>query len=188
MSNRAVPLTGLPEYWMTGQEERVEELNERIFDRFHPDRPLEPNFSPRGVPTKYALFPIVERRTPAQVPIESRPNYQIGTNFNPGTSAPVSGYVANIDQETILRNEAFALQRGAGQNVYVPSSQSDLYKVSVVSRPSVQPYPRLWEQYKFDPKININVANYPEIGADRFFNHTRFQLRGVDGCNGQNPN
>jgi hypothetical protein len=178
-------LTGLPQYLYLGQNERVEELNERILDRFHPDslpnqvNSLEPNFSPRSVPTKYSLFPIIERRKQSIVPIQTLPNYSVETQFNPGYRGPVSGYMSNVDKETILRNQNFALQADIAQSTFIPSSQSDLYKTTIVSRPSTQPYPRLFENYKFDQKPHPIVSAYPEIGANLFFNGTRNQLRGI---------
>jgi hypothetical protein len=210
----AQQLIGLPQYLYQGQNARVEELNERILDRIHPnliphqtnslETPqspcLEPNFSPRGVPTKYSRFPIIERRTTPIVKIQPLPNYQVETQFNPGYRGPVSGFC--VDKETILRNIPFALQADIAQSTFIPSTQSDLYKNYIVSRPKAQsadgkaqsadgraqsdlgeqPYPRLFEEYKFDQRIHPNVANYPEIGGDLFFNATRSQLRGVGGC------
>ena len=96
---------------------------------------------------------------------------------NPGNaSGPVSGYSSNVGVETMLRNQHFALQRGADQGVYVPSSNSTLYKTTVVSRPSEQPYPMLFKQEIFSQAPHPNVQN-TTIGTDRFFNHTRTQLR-----------
>ena len=190
-------LSKVPQYLYYGQNARVEELNERILDRFHPDNlagqtnSLESNFSPRAVPTKYSRFPIVESRSklsngnPLAPPVEkihTLPNYQVETQFNPGYRGPVSGYQVNIDKETILYNIPFALQADIAHSTFIPSSQSDLYKNYIVSRPSNQPYPKLFEEYKFDQRIHPNVANYPEIGANLFFNGTRNQLRGINGC------
>lgn len=185
MIEKETPIYGVPTYLYYGQNERVEELNTRILDRFHPDpirgqtNSLEVNYSPRSVPTKYARFPIIERRTKANVGIGQLPNYQIETQFNPGYRGAVSGYQSNVDKETILRNQVFALQRDIGQSTFIPSSNSDLYKTYIVSRPSQQPYPRLFEDYKFSQINEHNVANCPEIGGDRFFNATRNQLRGI---------
>ena len=47
-----------------GQNERVDELNDRMAQRHFPDMSLEPNYDCRPVPTKYSHFPIVNRRTP----------------------------------------------------------------------------------------------------------------------------
>jgi hypothetical protein len=158
------------------QNERVEELNARIYDRCYSDLPLEPNYTPRPVPTKYALFPIIDRKKPVEEERLSYPTFDPYTNFNPGTqNAPPSGYFSHVDTETILRNQSFALQN-ASQNVYIPSSQSELYNVTVVSRPEVQPYALLFQRPTFDTTVHPNMAS-SNIGKETFYNHTRTQLR-----------
>ena len=162
-----------------GQFERVDELNDRILGRFYPDMPLQPNLDVRPVPTKYSHFPIIDRIPMAKVPIVEAPYYSIGTNFTPSnTRGPVDGYFSNVNVESSLRNQFFALQRGAPQNEYIPSSQSDLYRVQMAdpSRSESQPYPRLFDQYRPAPTVKPSNLD-AEIGADRFFNHTRVQLR-----------
>jgi hypothetical protein len=170
------------------QNERVEELNDRIYDRFHPDllqgqsNSLEVNYTPIGVSTKYALFPIVDRRRPEST-IEHKksnlPAYSVSTQFNPGYRGPVSGFQSNVDKETILRNQTFALQKDFAQTTFVPSSKSDLYNTYIVSRPCEQPYPKLFDRSTFDQTVHPNVSQYPEVGNNRFHNATRTQLRGV---------
>ena len=168
---------GVPEGILYGQHDRTDELNNRMNERYFSDKPLEANFDPRPVPTKYAHFPIINRRTPAKEPIMHEPTYAVTDNFNPGNRrAPINGFISNIDVETKLRNQAFALQRGADQNVYIPSSKSDLYVTSIVSRPGVQPHPDLFSRPQFVGRNVTNVEN-TNIGKDTFLNHTRTQLR-----------
>lgn len=171
---------GLPAGVLYGQHDRTDELNERMSARNMSDAPLEPNYDPRPASTKYALFPMADRR-----PIYAESNTPMDTynpafNFNPGTSrAPSSGYRSNIDTETVLRNQTFALQHGAAQSVYVPSSRSDLYNNTVEQKPGApQPHPDLFAQPQFSHALHPNVASR-EIGRDQFFNHTRTQLRGL---------
>lgn len=160
-----------------GQHDRVDELNQRLTSRHYPDIALEPNYDPRPVPTKYAHFPIVNRRTPRQEAQLKYVEYDGELIFNPGSAkAPISGYVNKVDLETVLRNQHFANQHGADQGIYIPSSQSDLYKVSVISGPSVQPYPLLFERQMFSNTTHSNLEN-TTIGRDAFYNHTRTQLR-----------
>ena len=93
------------------QDERVEDLNNRIQGRQFPDYPLEPNYQFRPVATKYSVFPIIERRTPAQETRLNYPEYNQYGNFNPGSAtAPINGFLKNVDTETILRNQTFSLQ------------------------------------------------------------------------------
>lgn len=172
-------IIGLPQYLYYGQFERVDELNDRIASRQFPDSPLQPNFDPRPVPTKYSLFPVINRRTPMKEPVIPYLDYNLNINFNPGSQrAPPSGYMNNIDIENKLRNQYFAIQHGAEQSVYVPSSKSDLYNTRVPqgSQQDPQPHPGLFLMQEFDPAPNPNIAE-SGIGKDVLYNHTRTQLR-----------
>jgi hypothetical protein len=168
---------GVPQGIYYGQNERVDEINERIYGRNRSDYPLRPNFNPRPVPTKYSLFPIINRRAESSVPIYEYPEHSVETNFSPATrKGPPQGYLTNVDIETILRNQTVAIQHGADQGTYIPSSDSELYKVSVVSSPSIQPYPNLFYQPNLYTNIPSSLVN-SSIGKKNFFNHTRTQLR-----------
>jgi hypothetical protein len=168
---------GLPTHLYYGQNARVDELNNRIGTRQFPDAPLEPNYDPRPIPTKYSYFPIVNRRTPSHEPIIQHRAFHTANNFTPSTRAsPFSGYASNLDVENSLRNQNFAHQPRGIMNHYIPSSDSDLYKVTVISRPSDQPHPGLFSQKSFNGDIHPNLADN-QIGKEQFFNHTRTQLR-----------
>lgn len=159
----------------SGQNERVDELNNRIYERYITETPLEPNYDPRPVPTKYVVFPIMDKRPLMKQPKQQYMDYNTQTQFNPGNRiSPFSGN--NIDLENNLRNQYFSIQHGAPQGIYIPSSNSDLYKNSVISRPTHQPHPELFNTYKWSSSPHPNVAN-SLIGRDPFFNHTRTQLR-----------
>ena len=167
-----------------GQNERVDEINNRYQSRQFSDQGLEPNYDPRPVPTKYSLFPIVDRRPihSNQSPIQSYPVHSVQSNFNPSnTRGPSSGFFTNVDTESFLKNQGIALQHGADQGVYVPSSKSDLYNsnTTVVSSPSVQPYPNLFYQPSFSSRPHPNLENNMAIGNNTFYNHTRTQLRNL---------
>jgi len=159
-----------------GQHERVDELNQRIGSRQFPDAPLAPNFDPRPVSTKYACFPCIDGRSPVHEPIITYPAYRVDSVFSPSTDkSPWNGFSKNVDIETRLRNQGFALQHNT-QKDYIPSSSSDLYHVTIVSRPENQPYPLLFEK----PNYATTAAPLaPDIGGDTFYNHTRTQLRGM---------
>lgn len=170
---------GLQEGIIYGQNERVDELNDRIKSRQFPDVGLQANFDPRPVNTKYSLFPIINRRTSGTEHIDAGMHHYVELNFNPGTHrAPPSGYINNVDVETCLRNQTVALQHGPGIGEYIPSSKSELYNVKVVSKPSNQPFPELFKQYNYDQQVHANLQNN-KIGMDRLHNHTRTQLRGL---------
>jgi hypothetical protein len=174
------PMVGVVEGVSYGQNCRVDELNDRILDRFHPDHALPPNFETRPMSTKYSLFPMLDKRMPPTVSIESNYDYSMETNFTPPVSAtgPVNGFINNVNVESNLRNQFFALQKGADRSEYVPSSNSDLYKVTVVSRPEEQPYPLLFKNSVIlDKNLHANIRDNPHIGKDTFHNYTRTQLR-----------
>jgi len=179
LSNYDQTIPGLPNGVYYGQYERNDEINIRILDRDVPDQPLPPNFDPRPVMTKYALFPMLDNRMPANVPIQPNYNYSLETNFTPPVQScgPVSGYVNHVATENQLRNQYFAIQRGADQAIYVPKSDSDLYKVYIPSTPSEQLYPLLFIEPAFSQTKHPNVANAPHIGRDTFHNNTRSQLK-----------
>jgi len=160
-----------------GQNDRIDELNDRIYSRHFPDIPLAPNFDPRPVPTKYSLFPIINRRKDSSVNINPDINHEVEINFNPGTNnAPPNTYLNNIDIETTLRNQTVALQHGAEQGFYIPSRNSELYNVNVISKPSIQPHPNLFNKDKYYTNLPKNLEQN-KIGYEIFNNETRTQLR-----------
>jgi len=114
-------------------------------------------------------------------PLKQYAQYSVENNFNPGSAlAPPAGYASNVEIEMALRNQYFALQSGDKQE-YVPTANSDLYKVSVVSKErDPQPYPLLFMRPHFDQSPHPNVRDMPTIGADRFNNNTRTQLRNLE--------
>jgi len=162
--------------------DRVEELNERISSRNIPSAPLQPQFSQRPVSTKYAFMPILDRRPKSVIPIERKPIYDIKKTFYPGdATAPWNGYMSNIDTESTLRNQFFALQN-CEQIYYVPSSNSELYHVKVDGGKQVQqPFPSLFTEQTFSP-FNPNDCN---VGQNLWDNCTRQQLYDSDCCNGK---
>lgn len=170
-------LFGVHKGLISGQFDRVDELNDRMSSRSFPERELQPNFSPRPVPTKYSLFPVIERRTPATEPIREMSRHSVANNFNPATrNGPVSTYLANVDTETILRNQTVAIQHGADQGVYVPTSNSDLYNTQAFGRFEDQTHPLLFERQQYTTTPTMTNG----IGQDRMHNHTRTQLRNMD--------
>jgi hypothetical protein len=173
-------LYGVQQGLIIGQQERVDELNDRIASRQFPDHGLAPNFDPRPVMTKYMKFPTIDRRAPSNVPIQPSLAHSVHNNFSPATQmGPPSGFLQNVDTESVLRNQTTALQHGATQNVYVPSSTSDLYNVHVTSTPGPQPHPSLFDRPTFAPTTRELRTQHAPIGKDQFHNHTRTQLRGL---------
>lgn len=158
---------------------RTVELDNRIYERNLPSTSLQPQFSMRPVSTKYTVMPILDERKGTNVPITQHLPYNLKNTFNPGNAtAPWGGYVSNINQESILRNQFFALQN-CEQSVYIPSSHSSLYNNNIPFDASFQqPYQDLFDEQNFEffnPNPDIN-----KVGYDIFNNNTRTQLMNLD--------
>jgi hypothetical protein len=177
----------------TFNHERLQQLNDRIYQRNFPSQELQTHFNPRSTPTRQCLFPMVDNHMPSETQIKKNPNYNITDQFNPGTHAPWSGYMTGVDDESRLRNQ-FHANQPAAQTKYIPSSSSDLYNYNIqqqiinahnnpsnlIERPASdittpQPYPRLFETPKFAPFD----ANEYGLGMNTFENHTRQQVRNL---------
>ena len=153
--------------------DRVDELNTRIYDRNLPSQVLQAQFDIRPVSTKYAIMPIYDRRAIPTVPIQRMPTYDIENTFNPGNKeSPWSGYASKIDDSSRLRNQFFALQR-CEQAYYVPPTTSDLYHVEVTGQAVQQPFPDLFNKQDFEP-FNPNTCG---VGGMFFNNSVRVQVK-----------
>jgi len=163
----------------TCQNDRVDELNTRISDRNIPSSTLAPQFDMRPVATKYGCMDVLDQYNPTTVPIQCHPTYSVERTFNPGNaSAPWSGYAANVNVESDLRSQFFALQK-SDQAKYVPTSSSDMYKVTVDTSDSnmvQQSHPLLFTPTEFQP-FNPNTLG---TGNNIFNNHTREQLKSAN--------
>jgi len=155
--------------------ERYQTLNDRIANRNIPSETLQSVYSSRPVSTKYSKMSIIDQYKETTVPFVSVSSYNVGKIFNPGNAqAPWNGYANNVDVETVLRNQTFALQKG-DRATYVPSSNSDLYNLDVVGRNEQQPFPGLFSLQVLEP-FNPNTYN---LGHDVFNNSTRQQLKNI---------
>ena len=159
--------------------QRTEELNTRITQRNIPSQKLQSTFSIRPVSTKYASMPLIDRREISTVPIQKLQPYSVEKTFNPGNShGPWDGFANNVNVESRLRNQFFALQRGAGQGVYIPSKNSDMYesKIKPIMDNTIhQSFPYLFEKPSFEP-----FHPCPEnMGLNMFDNCTRQQVKEI---------
>ena len=152
-----------------------EETNTRIYDRNIPSQMLQPYIDVRPVMTKYSYFPIVDPRKNNSVPLTVQPTFNPHAVFNPGnTTSPWSGFASNVNTESELRNQIYALQK-CSQSVYVPSSKSDLYNYGFTPKPTPQSHSLLFEKDSFS-QFNPNPDS-KTVGAGMFFNSTRVQVR-----------
>ena len=149
----------------------------RSYERNIPSQPLQPYLDARPVMTKYSILPIVDPRKPIETPLIQQATYSPEKIYNPGNdSGPWSGYASNINDESELRNQQFAIQT-CPQASYIPSSKSNLYKVNWQNnnKPPQQPFPTLFQDETFCP-INPN-PNPDKIGFALFNNATRQQVK-----------
>lgn len=153
---------------------RTQELNTRLYERNIPSQPLQPAFSMRPAETKHTIFPIFDRRPRATVPIIKQSDYCTSSVFNPGTNqAPWSGFAKNINTESTLRNQFFALQK-ANQASYIPDSKSELYNGPSLSLDPTNPvFKHIHSESKFS-ECNPNTLN---ISNKIFNNCTRQDLK-----------
>jgi hypothetical protein len=107
--------------------DRLESINSQIRNRNIPSEPLRPEFSLRPVATQRCVLPIVDNIGPSCVPLQKYDQFSVEKVFNPGTAqAPWDGFAANINVDSLLRNQFFALQR-CSQAEFVPSSNGPLF-------------------------------------------------------------
>lgn len=158
---------GLEPGLKSGQNERVDELNDRILARFSCDVPLKPHLSFQAVHTKYSHFHIVNEPKPTKLDNRMYPVHS--SHFCPiQCNGPAEGFDVTAETEVVRPS----------RDTYIPSSTSDLYRVSLPdpSRQESQPFQGLFETFRIDPFSQVRNGN-PRIGHEMFSNHTRNQLR-----------
>lgn len=153
------------------------QTNNRIYNRNIPSQMLQPYIDVRPVMTKYSYFPIVDPRKEINIQLQQTPSFNVGNVFNPGnTKSPWSGFASNVNKESELRNQIYALQK-CSQSVYVPSSTSDLYNYKFQTPSINNPHELLFRDETFN-SFNPNPA--PELcGSGIFLNSTRCQVRDI---------
>jgi len=160
----------------TSQRQQIISL--RSYERNIPSNSLQPYLDARPCMTKYSILPIVDPRTQSNVSLIQQATYSPDKIYNPGNdSGPWSGYASNINHESELRNQLFALQN-CSQATFIPSSKSSLYDVHWQNaNKQEQPFPNLFQTEQFCP-VNPN-PNPNHIGYAVFNNATRQQTRNL---------
>ena len=153
-------------------------MNTRTYVRNIPSQPLQPYLDARPVLTKYSVMPVVDPRKKINVPLIQQATYNPEQIFNPGNvngSGPWSGYASNVNHESELKGQIFALQE-CSQAKYIPSSKSSLYNVQWKNSQQIsQPFPELFKKETFAPNdVNPYAST---IGYALFNNATRQQLK-----------
>lgn len=161
-------------------DSRVQTLNNRVFERNIPDTILQSYFDPRPQNTKYHRFPLLDRVVKNSFPIHKRKDFQPRIHFNPGTTAPFEGKATNIDSESRVKNMFMSNQKYGNQNVFIPSSKSDMYLNDVqkynmdFNEPEVHPF--LQERNTF---ASFNPDTYHINNNVIFQGHTRQKLKNI---------
>ena len=156
--------------------QRANVMNYRTYNRNVPSQQLQPYLDARPVSTKYATMPIIDLRKKVNVPLKQEATYNMAHTFNPGNDfGPWSGYASNVNHESDLRGQIYALQN-CDQATYVPNSQSNLYKYKWQNTKQInQPFPDLFKSERFN-MFNPN-PNSDIIGFGLFNNATRQQVK-----------
>lgn len=160
------------------------ETNERISDRNIPSSMLQSYIDVRPVSTKYSIMPIVDPRRPLTVPLHVMPEYNPEKTFNPGNDmGPWSGYASDVNVESDLRNQIFALQK-CPQASFVPKSTSDLYTYNFRnSGNSGQPFPDLFTAQQFNKNNYSDIFNSPE---NNLLFYTSSRINAIDSAERNN--
>ena len=174
--------------------ERLHELDDRIYSRNSSDNMAQVLFKHRPKSTKYSQYSDVFLENKNNTEINKYGNARVlnsnelpldrsnnntdekGKKHHPLPNTveglypmekPWNTYVANVDQESILKNQIRNVE-------HIPSSQSDLYNVFLPNTSGVsQPHPLLFRN-------EIYTNQHQEVmgfGTDTFNNHTRQQLK-----------
>ena len=151
-------------------------MNKSIANRNFPSNNLGMNFSFRPVNTKYTLMPTNNHQIESSVPIVNNEVYDVNNTFFPGTRKPhFRGFATNVDKESTLRNQFFALQK-ADQVAYLPNASSDLYEnnINFLTHNNNLDTHLLFKEEHFND-FNPSISN--SIGNEIFYNSTRVQLK-----------
>jgi hypothetical protein len=173
------PLHGVVDGVYVATGERVDELSSRMFARNMPSRDIQPAFDLRPVASKYTVMPIYDQYKPCVEAIRVQPVFQAQSQdtFYPGTrKAPYNGFASKVNVESTLRNQWFALQRSS-QSVYIPSSESDLYKTTIDYKPVMLPHPYIDSDNA--EQLEPHNPNTMNLARGMFDNSTRVQLKDV---------
>ena len=156
------------------QLERTEELNRRNYQRNLASQQMTPKYFSRAISHRRTVMPTMDMRK-NNVKKGIFRDYNMLRDFHPGKGGPYQAYSSSVDTESALFNRFNPLQKCA-QNVFIPGSKSDLYKVmGPTPKAEVMPFALLQEK-QIHPPFNPDTCN---TSTDLFFNHTRQQIKDV---------
>lgn len=151
------------------------ESNKKRLMRNFPSSNLAPNYNVYPIPTRYSNMNVVDNRNKSNVSLLKTEPFNPKTVFYPGTrKAPWLYFAQNVDKESDLRNQFFALQND-DRRYYLPEVNSDMYEnvVPKEKNPKFNPHDFLQKQETFSD-INPDRCN---LAPDLFYNNTRINLK-----------
>ena len=165
----------------------VEELNERILERNNGYGNSNVLLGQRSQPTKYIsiLNAIKPKCNTPILNYDTNNSFKSLLSFDPGTKINQwSHFAANINNESILKNQVYALQKSPEAN-YIPSSNSELYNSTITfnntnntnNNPETM-FPTLFNSNIVNQNSNkLQKMEEPSNLGNLFNNHTRQQLK-----------
>lgn len=189
--------------YVVSEPSHVDVMNSRIEPRWYPDAPLDAWFTPVGCSTRQTHF--LKSDSSARFDAGRGGDTESGratTPYGLGISAigmgkvyspyetftppigpkagPWSGFAVNVNLESELRHQYNALQK-SDQSVYVPSSQSQLYRGmdAVGYDGGNQPHPLLFSRMNEVATLREVPGGNQRIGNMFFQNSTRTQLKNL---------
>jgi hypothetical protein len=144
--------------FFVGQNDRVDELNERILHRFFDNKPIQPKFTPTPESTKYVKFPVLYKTPIRLTPTET---------------------TVDIESDLYCRNDRLGGTYGSAPEARVGLRPSPLPPPLLGDEPSLKGGVVEGRGRRGTVgSLPMNVAGFsPTIGNDLFHNHTRTQLR-----------
>ena len=171
---------GIIKGFYSTNHEGQRQINDASFKHSVINQPsiIETHYSNRPVPTRYVKMPIIDVKNRVD---KNEPKIIATNNLNylPATEkGPWNTYMSNIDIETTLRNQNVKNSR-CDNNLYIPSSKSDLYEnsknVNNSTGVSMNKHKLLFKEPIHNP-VNRNKFKLPD---ELFNNHTRVQRNNI---------
>jgi len=155
-------------------------INKRILERTMQFENIEALISPRPQSTlcTMPLQNIIPHESCKAIILNYENNYTLNSTTSNANTCNINGkwckYVNNIDTESILKNQVYALQH-APHTKYVPDSCSDLYKSNTIK--TYNNYNKNMKQYNPSNISNIpNIPNIPNTNFSIVFNEDTRQI------------
>jgi len=169
------------------------QINKELFNRNIPSENIQLMCDFRPKTSKYTYMPIIENCNKKNEKENAHiyKTFHLENIFFPGNrTPPYSGFAQNINTETQLRNQIYAIQN-CEKTYYIPSTKSDLYtlnnyKYSTFNEQKYKEFMNDKDYYfKSDLFNNYYFSNFSpnpnsnKIGYCLFNNHTRQQIKDI---------